>query len=382
MEIETPVWALVRVAVGYVLLDRGGMTSFLHRMQGRTPWGSKGLLFMLALRLTPLQRQVQSDLWRLAAVKGFGKNLPRLLSALPEGISYINVGHSNLTEHTLEAVAAHPGGKTTVMIHDTIPLDFPDYSRPEAVNRFDGLLRRTLNHADMILCNSVKTKEDVERHAKAMAVAEGTPADTAAGALPPCVVAYLGVDLTRADEVAIPSDLPRNRPLFLSVGTTEARKNHTLLLDIWEGWDEAKDGPRPVLGIAGARGWRNEAFFDRLDASDLKGRDIFEWTDLSDKAIAALMAHSHALLFPSYAEGYGLPPVEAAALQTPVISADLPSVREVLGELPVYLTADDSYPWKTAIKSRLEDGRSGTTGPGAFKPPTWEEHFKIVLKMI
>lgn len=388
IELEAPVWGLVRLSVGYVLLDRGGLASFLHRVQGRTAWGKTRLLLRLARKLTPLQRQVQSDLWRLAAHKVLGRKLPKLLENLPEGIAYINVGQSNLTEHTLTALSAHPEARITVMIHDTIPLDYPDYSRPEAVDRFRGLLRRTLHHADLILCNSVKTQEDVQRNmallAREDAEADGRDApgdETIIAALPRMVVAPLAIDPPRPDPVALPPDLPEDRPLFLSVGTIEPRKNHALLLDIWETWDEEEDGPRPVLGIVGARGWRNEDLFHRLNTTPLRNRDIFEWPDLSDKAVAALMARANALLFPSFAEGFGLPPVEAAALQTPVISADLPSVRESLGDFAVYLDANDSYPWKKAIKSRIEVGRSVTDGMRGFLTPFWEDHFKVVLKM-
>jgi glycosyltransferase involved in cell wall biosynthesis len=154
-----------------------------------------------------------------------------------------------------------------------------------------------------------------------------------------------------------------------------------MLLDIWEGWNEEEDGPRPILGIAGNRGWRNEDLFNRLNSTPLRNRDIFEWPDLNDRAIAALLARANALLFPSFAEGFGLPPAEAAALQTPVISADLPSVREILGDFAVYLEANDSYSWKKAIKSRIEDGRSVTEGMGGYTPRFWEEHFKVVLKL-
>ncbi|GGE44636.1 capsular polysaccharide glycosyltransferase biosynthesis protein [Primorskyibacter flagellatus] len=375
---DVPLMGLLRVAVGYVLLDRGGLTSLLHRVQGRTPWGPTRLLFRCALRLTPMQRQVQSDVWRLASAKVYGKKLDRLLADLPPNTIYLNVGHSDMTDTTLSAVSDLPNARITVMIHDTIPLDFPDYNRPEAVERFAGMLRRTLNFADTILCPSMKTRDDILRHIDRMKEEEALPGDLTP---PRIVVAHLGTDVARPDAIALPADLPANRPLFLMVGTIEPRKNHALMLDVWEEWDEETDGPRPVLGIVGSRGWRNEDLFRRLDASPMRNRDIFEWSDLSDKAVTALMVRADALLFPSFAEGYGLPPIEAASLQTPVISSDLPSVREMLGELPVYLPPDDRYPWTTAIKSRIEEKRSGTTGTGGYTAPTWDEHFKVVLRI-
>lgn len=370
-----------------MLLDRGGLASFLHRLQGKTPWGKTYPLFWFSRRLTPLQRRVQSDLWRLAAHKVLGRKLPKLLTALPDGITYLNLGHSNLTETTLSAINSHPNARITVMIHDTIPLDYPDYNRPEAVSRFRGLLRRTQQYASLILCNSLKTKEDVQRHMAAFAREEAEAddreptEDAITAALPRMIIAPLAIKVPRPDDIALPPELPEKRPLFLMVGTIEPRKNHAMILDIWENWDEEEDGPRPVLAIAGSRGWRNEDLFHRLNTTPLRGRDVFEWPDLNDRGVSALMARANALLFPSFAEGFGLPPVEAAALQTPVISADLPSVREALGEFAVYLDADDSYSWKKAIKSRVEDGRSVTAGMRGYTPRFWEEHFKVVLKM-
>ena len=378
LERETDFYGLVRVAVGYVLLDRGGLTSLLHRIQGKTPWGKPRFFLRFSPRLTPLQRRVHSDVWRLAAVRVYGKKLPKLLGSLTGDFVYLNVGHTGLTEATLSAIAAKEGAKITVLIHDTIPLDHPEFCRPESVGRFRGMLRRVMQNADLVICNSDKTREDVVRN---MAFLNEELDEHARVTPPNCVVAPLGIDLERVDSIALPPGLPDDKPLFLCVGTIEPRKNHALLLDVWENWDETKDGPSPVLGICGARGWLNQDLFRRLDSTPLRGRTVFEWPDLSDKAVATLLSRANALLFPSLAEGYGLPPVEAAALGTPVISSDLPSVHETLGDLPVYLDPTDSYAWKKAIKSRIEVGRSGSGAISGYFPPTWDAHFKVVFRM-
>ncbi|MEC8666723.1 MAG: glycosyltransferase family 1 protein [Pseudomonadota bacterium] len=375
---DTECYGLVRVALGYVLLDRAGMQSFLHRYEGRTPWGNPRFVMRFFSRLDPLQKRVHSDLWRLAAVRVYGKKLPRLLNALTGEFTYLNVGHSNLTEATLAPMAAKPGTKITVMLHDTIPLDHPEYCRAGSVEKFHGMLRRVMDHAELVICNSDKTRSDVVRH---MAALNEEREEEARVTPPNCIIARLGTDMIRADDTALPIELPQDRPLFLAVGTIEPRKNHALLLDVWENWNEDEDGPRPVLGICGSRGWMNEDLFRRLDRTPLRGRDVFEWPNLPDKSIAALMGRAHALLFPSLAEGHGFPPVEAAMLGTPVISADLAAVRETLGDLPVYLDGTDRYSWAKAVKSRIEEGRSGTGASAGFFPPTWDEHFNVVLKM-
>jgi len=377
LERETDCYAVVRVALGYVLLDRSGMMSFLHRVQGKTPWGKSRFFLNFFTRLTPLQKKVHSDLWRLARVRVYGKKLPKLLQSLTGDFTYLNVGHSGLTEATLSALDTKAGVKISVMIHDTIPLDFPEYCRPESVERFRGMLRRVLYHADLVICNSDKTRQDVVRH---MAALNEEMIESDRVTPPHCIVAPLGLDMARADSTALPPELPDDRPLFLCLGTIEPRKNHAVLLDVWDEWNEEEDGPRPVLGICGARGWMNDDVFRRLDRTPMRGIDIFEWPDLSDKAVATLLAKSNALLFPSFAEGYGLPPIEAAALGTPVISAPLDAVKETLGDLPVYVDATDSYSWKKAIKSRIEVGRSGSGASSGYFPPTWDMHFKVVFK--
>jgi glycosyltransferase involved in cell wall biosynthesis len=171
---------------------------------------------------------------------------------------------------------------------------------------------------------------------------------------------------------------------FACVGTIEPRKNHALLLDIWDAF--AGDPEAPMLVIAGARGWRNEAVFERLDA---RPAGVIEAPGLSDGALAALVAGAEGLLFPTLAEGFGLPPVEALALGTPVICSDLPVLHEVLGKSSIYASVDDMYLWKQSILQIAGQVGAETASVsnravsiGEFKRPTWAAHFNLVLKVI
>lgn len=131
----------------------------------------------------------------------------------------------------------------------------------------------------------------------------------------------------------------------MTVSTIEPRKNHTLLLDIWENL-----GPdAPELHICGGRGWNNKEVFDRL-ASLPTGSQVFERNELNDSSLAAHVQASQGLLFPSHAEGFGLPLVEAAALGVPILCNDLEVLRETLGDIPVYAKVSDSYLWDKIVK--------------------------------
>ena len=90
-------------------------------------------------------------------------------------------------------------------------------------------------------------------------------------------------------------------------------------------------------------------------------------------------------MFPSFAEGFGLPVTEAAALGVPVVCNDLPVLKEILGDIPIYADVSDSYSWKRIITEVAFGGRAGQDtgeiGADRYVPPSWESHFNLVLKI-
>ena len=206
------------------------------------------------------------------------------------------------------------------------------------------------------------------------------------GPLPAGVVAPLGVGLPSAGPFTLP-ELDRSRPFFVTVGTIEPRKNHALLLDVWQALAARLSADAmPQLVIAGSRGWLNRDVFARLDAHP---PHVIEAPGLSDAALAGLLQASQGLLFPTLAEGFGLPPLEAAALGVPLIVSDLPVLRETLGDLAVYLSPTDVYSWMETIEQAAGgapgrgDGMSGQDGTdGGRALPDWTAHFNTVLNFL
>jgi glycosyltransferase involved in cell wall biosynthesis len=82
-------------------------------------------------------------------------------------------------------------------------------------------------------------------------------------------------------------------------------------------------------------------------------------------------------LFPSLAEGFGLPLVEAAAHGTPVICSDLPVCREVAGPGATCLDPRDPAAWAEAVMRLKDDSLPRKRSV----PLSWEEHFNIALGM-
>ena len=359
---NTPCFGLVRTAFGYLLLDRAGLQSVHDRTVGQTPWGKPGGLSRLLRGGSAAGKSAEADFRKLSIARAAPWRVRTLLRRLPDNCAYFNVGHSNLTDRVLSAVKG-AGIDINVLVHDVIPLEYPQFQRPGTVEPFRDKMMRVRQYADLVIYNSADTQRRTQAHM------------TSWGTVPKGIVAHLGTVLPRPDAAVLPHGLPPPGPYFVTVGTIEPRKNHGFLLDIWE-----KLGPdAPLLLICGSRGWNNDAVFDRLDALDPAG-PVREIPKLSDAALAALVKSATGSLFPSLAEGFGLPPVEALLLGTRVLCNDLEVLHEFLGQMPVYAGVSDQYHWETVIRFWATGGDQAHV-PTGFKAPTWDDHFNIVLSI-
>ncbi len=366
-----PCFGLVRTGLGYVLLDQQAMLACLEAIEGRRAWPEPDLISRLRHRVGS-PRRVPDTIARQAAIARArpGKLGHMLRRHLPEGCVYLNVDQTTFTTRVAQAVKSIPGGRVTVFIHDTIPLDYPHFQTPQSVEKLTAILKRCAKFADLILTNSQVSASDIARHMAPL------------GPVPPVEVAHLGVEddffvtENNAGEAKVPA------PYFLCVGTIEPRKNVRFLLNLWEGMaSSVLGGETPRLVIAGRRGWESEEVLLHLESSPLRGKFLFEFNDLDDEELGSLMSGAAGLLFPSHAEGFGLPPVEAAAMGVSVVANDLPVLREILGDYPIYASVSDVYLWETILRSLAAAAETGAGTNQRFSPPTWGAHFNSVLRV-
>jgi glycosyltransferase involved in cell wall biosynthesis len=139
--------------------------------------------------------------------------------------------------------------------------------------------------------------------------------------------------------------------IILFVGTIEPRKNVARLV---EAYSRARDG-QVKLVIGGARGWLYKEVFARVEELDLRGDVLFPGY-ISPDELPLWYNAAELFVYPSLYEGFGLPPLEAMACGTPVITSNVSSLPEVVGEAGLTVDPMNSKGLAEAINQVLGDG--------------------------
>lgn len=328
---------------------------------------------LIAALVAGAPRRIAAAAWRGAAAAwlrpGGGRAAPRL---------FLNLDHHGLDRPGYAAQLARRGLRPVFFLHDLIPLAYPEYARPgEAARharRVDTMLAAP---GARLIVNSAATRAALAAHAAALG-----------RALPPCLVAPLAPPDWPGGAAADPAapGPPLPDPYFLMLGTIEPRKNHLLLLQLWRALaaaaTSAQGPPPPRLMLVGQRGWECEQVLDLLERCPSLAGLVVERPRLDDAALAAAIRHARALLLPSFAEGFGLPVVEALSLGTPVIASDLAVFREVAGEIPDYLDPLDGPGWRAAIAAYAAPDHPRRAAQlrrlAGFVAPDWAGHLAAV----
>ncbi len=145
-------------------------------------------------------------------------------------------------------------------------------------------------------------------------------------------------------------------PYVLCVGTLQKRKNHLNLVRAFarllRDWPAGPAAPNLV--ISGGRGWLYADVVAEVSALGLGERVRF--TGFVDEAdLPALYRHARAFAFPSLYEGFGLPLLEAMASGVPVVTSNVSSLPEVVGQAGVMVDPYDVDALAAGLAKALRD---------------------------
>ena len=167
----------------------------------------------------------------------------------------------------------------------------------------------------------------------------------------------------------------------LTVGRLEPRKNHLTLLD---GYARLQPDAPPLV-IVGQRDFGYAPLFAAIRHHGLEAR-VRLIENVSDADLPALMRHAQVFVYPAFAEGFGMPVLEALACGVPVITSNTTSLPEVAGDAAILVSPDSADDIASALQHVLADaalraslGQAGIVQSAKF---SWEDSAAVLLSSI
>lgn len=261
---------------------------------------------------------------------------------------YFLLSHHHLTRRdSIQKFIRNSSAYFIPMVHDIIPIEYPEYSRPR-----EKLRHRKRIDTVLELANAVIVPTNYVKKSLSSLLDKERKHNVPIWSIPHGVYERK-TPIPHEENISIKI----HKPYFVYLSTIEPRKNHLLLLHIWRKMieDHGKEST-PHLVLVGKRGWENENILDLLERSPALQGIVHEKSHLSDRDVVTLLKQSNGLLFPSFSEGYGLPLAEAISLSVPCICSDIPALREVGKDLPFYLDPLDALKWREVISDFARKG--------------------------
>ena len=266
------------------------------------------------------------------------------------------------------------GGEVISCVFDLIPELYPYSCHELTVPLYDAWLRQAVLESDGFIAISRTVAEELAQFIEERGLAHRAGlkigwfhcgSDIADGP----------VDRAR-DQVR--AAVSGSAPVFLCVGTMEPRKGQRTALQAFE--ELWADGLDARLVFVGRRGWLDEAVVCEITSHPEYGRRLHWFGDADDNDLSFLYDRAAALAYPSYAEGFGLPIVEAARRNRPVLCSDIPVFREVGRDGAAYFRVNDPHALAECVRGFLAG--SVPTDPKKVLRSSWNDAARRIVDVI
>jgi glycosyltransferase involved in cell wall biosynthesis len=259
-----------------------------------------------------------------------------------------------------------PGRQTVVTVHDTVPWTHPETLTPRGVHFHKAMVKRAFKYADAVVVPTHAVAgqlNEIHRFDDRLRVIGGAPS----GRLRVPVDADL-----RAERLGLPDRY------VLAVGTLEPRKGLSTLIAAMAHPDAPADIP---LVISGPDGWGDVDVHGTAERAGLSPDRVKVLGRIEDADLAVAYDRATVFVFPSLAEGFGLPVVEAMSFGVPVIHSDDEAVSEVASDAGVSVARNprDSYPERLAqamyqvVNDPHLAGQLAVAGPDRARMFDWRD---------
>lgn len=311
-----------------------------------------------ALHSTTLQRRELTAAWQLGLTTSHGGGMihaPGLLAPLRR--------HDR----------SHDGHQIAVTVHDLVAWTHPGSLSATTVAWHKAMMRRARKHADAVV---------VPTHALAEQLLEIVSFGDRVRVIPGAARSGLVVPAD-ADERARALGLPDQ--FILTSGTLEPRKGVTALI---EGLGRSSAATLPLV-VLGAPSWGDVELAALADEAGLEEGAVFALDALSASDLAVVLSRASVFVYPSLAEGFASPIIEAFQFGVPVVHSDAPALVEVAGDAGMTVERDDAagYPERlaSAVAAVLDDkdraAHMSVAGLDRSKAFTWRDAAERVWQL-
>ncbi len=326
----------------------------------------------VGFRIEPVYLTDQNDVWHYRYARTYTCNLLGISQDnLKDTAIDINAGDVFYAPDFFPAgvVEAHKAGlylqyqargvAINFLIHDLLPVQKPEFFPVGADSLHVAWLKTIAECATGLICISQAVADALHSWLQINEPVRKTPL--------PIAVIHHGADISSAPftgEVIASEQLLtalKTRPSFIMVGTLEPRKGHLQTLAAFELlWQQEEQINLVIVGKAGWNGLPDEQrrtipeLLAKLQHHKELDQRLFWLEGISDEYLEQLYAASTCLIAASEGEGFGLPLIEAAQHQLPIIARDIAVFREVAGEHAYYFSGHNAVDLQQALSCWLK----------------------------
>lgn len=261
------------------------------------------------------------------------------------------------------------------VIYDVSYIEYPEYSDKKNREYLKSFVGKTVDRSEKIITISENAKNEIEKY---------YPNSSGKITIISPAVDHEEYYPRKIDEVKrIKSKFKITKEYILYTGTLEPRKNIVGLLNAYSELPKnIRDNFQLVL--AGGKGWLDEEIEAKLN--DLKDLNIIRTGYVEDQDLPALYSGATVFVYPSFYEGFGMPPLEAMACGTPVITSNNSSLPEVVGDAGIMVDAKDTKTLtkniEKVLKSKKLQAEMTKKGIKQAKKFSWEKSAKKLYGLI
>jgi glycosyltransferase involved in cell wall biosynthesis len=263
------------------------------------------------------------------------------------------------------------------MLHDLLPIQFPQFFHPGTDLAFKKWLTCILN-SDGVICVSQTVRDQLKVYQKENDLQNRCD----------IVYSHNGFEL---DQKEVSDDIVNNsrelikkainqNSCFLMVGTIEPRKAHLEVIETFERlWLK---NIQVTLIIVGKLGWLSERTEKLIKNSSHLNKNLYWFSDINDSELELMYKKSACLIAASYGEGFGLPLIEAAHYDLPIIARDIQIFREIAENNILYFDSTKMPLELAVLRWLMLKNKKCEPRSGLIKSTSWADSVERLIQLL